>query len=86
MPRNILGKRSLATDFSAKRSPEARHLAETALVWAGLQGYLMSKIHVAKERGFEKDYYDLVYTPRGPRFIGSRQNFESRGSIHWSGG
>lgn len=22
----------------------------------------MTKIHVAKERGFEKDYYDLVYT------------------------
>lgn len=30
--------------------------------FAGLQGYLMSKVHVVRERGLEKDYYDLVYT------------------------
>lgn len=30
--------------------------------FAGLEGYLMSKVHVAKDRGLEKDYYDLVYT------------------------
>jgi len=30
--------------------------------FAGLEGYLMSKIHVAWRRGLDKDYYDLVYT------------------------
>lgn len=30
--------------------------------FAGLEGYLMSKIHVAWRRGLAKDYYDLVYT------------------------
>lgn len=30
--------------------------------FAGLEGYLMSKIHVAWRRGLNKDYYDLVYT------------------------
>lgn len=30
--------------------------------FAALEGYLMSKIHVAWRRGLDKDYYDLVYT------------------------
>lgn len=30
--------------------------------FAALEGYLMSKIHVAWQRGLDKDYYDLVYT------------------------
>lgn len=30
--------------------------------FAGLEGYLMSKVHVAWRRGLAKDYYDLVYT------------------------
>ncbi|MGH8924545.1 MAG: hypothetical protein ACRDWA_07935 [Acidimicrobiia bacterium] len=30
--------------------------------FAGLEGYLMSKIHVTWRRGAPKDYYDLVYT------------------------
>lgn len=30
--------------------------------FAGLEGYLMTKGHVARERGHAKDYYDLVYT------------------------
>lgn len=30
--------------------------------FAGLDGYLMSKVEVAWRRGLPKDYYDLVYT------------------------
>ncbi|HYN37528.1 MAG TPA: hypothetical protein VEV82_11215, partial [Actinomycetota bacterium] len=42
-------------------------LADETLVtervrFAGLEGYLMSKFHVARSRGLDKDYYDLVYT------------------------
>lgn len=29
--------------------------------FAGLEGYLLSKAHAARERGEAKDYYDLVY-------------------------
>lgn len=41
--------------------------------FAGLEGYLMSKVHVAQERGLDKDYYDLVYTLLYNRLGGPRE-------------
>jgi hypothetical protein len=41
--------------------------------FAGLEGYLMSKVHVAWRRGLAKDYYDLVYTLLYNRLGGPRE-------------
>lgn len=53
--------------------------------FAGLQGYLMSKVYVAKERGQAKDYYDLVYTLLfnklgGPSEVGARMRIGKFGA------
>lgn len=45
--------------------------------FAGLEGYLMSKIHVAWRRGLDKDYYDLVYTLLYNRLGGPTQAAEA---------
>lgn len=48
-------------------------MATLRIRFAGLQGYLMSKVHVARERGADKDYYDLVYTLLYNRLGGPRE-------------
>lgn len=62
---NLRGTSYVTEDFEWEEL--SGEIADGTLVthrvrFAGLEGYLMSKIHVAWRRGLEKDYYDLVYT------------------------
>lgn len=52
--------------------------------FTGLEGYLMSKVHVAWRRGLVKDYYDLVYTLLYNRLGGPREAAEviANGRFH----
>ncbi|CAN5871250.1 hypothetical protein BH23ACT5_BH23ACT5_06770 [soil metagenome] len=41
--------------------PEDQNRDVASVRFAGLEGFIMSKVHVAWRRGAAKDYYDLVY-------------------------
>lgn len=62
---NLRGTGSVTEDFEwvklTGKLPDGRTVTQRVR-FAGLEGYLMSKVHVAWRRGLEKDYYDLVYT------------------------
>lgn len=59
---------------------------------AGLQSFLLSKVHSAWQRGEEKDYYDLIYTLIHNRLGGPREAAWAlasgvfRNRIHLGGG
>ena len=62
---NLRGTGFVTEDFEwvelAGKLPDGATVTDRVR-FAGLEGYLMSKIHVAWRRGLAKDYYDLVYT------------------------
>jgi hypothetical protein len=61
---NLRGTGFVARDHVAETLTGELPLGETVTVevnFAGLCGYLMAKLVAARERGKEKDYYDLAY-------------------------
>lgn len=60
----------MVTDFSAERSPEARHLAETALVWLlhALQGH---DVHLVVLGGLVPEVLTRGQEPAAPQHLGT---------------
>lgn len=61
---NLRGTGYVAEDFEEREIrgelTSGEHVAVRAK-FAGLEGYLLSKAHAARDRGEPKDYYDIVY-------------------------
>jgi hypothetical protein len=73
---NLRGTGFVARDFVSERLVGVLPSGESVTVevnFAGLRGYLMAKLVAARERGKEKDYYDLTYVLLNNRAGGPRE-------------
>jgi hypothetical protein len=72
---NLRGTGFVARDYVTERLRGELPSGETVTVevnFAGLCGYLMAKLVAARERGKDKDYYDLTYVLLNNRAGGAR--------------
>jgi hypothetical protein len=73
---NLRGTGFVARDYVAETLTGKLSDGETVTVkvnFAGLCAYLMAKLVAARERGMDKDYYDLAYVLMNNRAGGPRE-------------